>query len=132
MALVNKQPGAAAAAEGTQPGLNEKVVPGSFTEFDAWLFDGARKAGDATVIENAEGCKVVYLSSQNTTDYVWKTEITDKFVQEDYEAYVMGLHEQYPLGYHGIGMRYAMTDAQKMCDAYMVLAASQGGGQFAY
>jgi len=109
-----------------KPELTEKAAPGAFTDLDSWLFDPVRKAGEATVIEGAAGYKVVYLASQNADDFVWKTEIAVTFVNEDFDAYVEGLQEQYPFGYHGFGMRYALKEAQRMCDAWMEYAAEQG------
>ena len=108
-----------------KPALTEKAAPGTFTDLDSWLFDPARKAGEATVIEGAAGYKVVYLASQNVGDFAWKTEIADTFVSEDFDTYVEGLREQYPLGYHGFGMRYALKEAQRMCDAWMQYAVEQ-------
>ena len=109
-----------------KPELHEKAAPGDFSELDSWLFDPARKAGDATVIEVSGGYVVTYLAGLNENDFVWQREIGDTFVSEDFEAYVKGLQELYPLGYHGIGMRYALKDAQKMCDAYMEYMVRQG------
>ena len=109
-----------------KPELSEKAAPGDYADLDSWLFDPARKAGDATVIEGSAGYKVVYLASQNANDFAWKSEIADTFVNEDLEAYVEGLRAQYPLGYHGFGMRYAMKEVQRMCDTWMEYAVEQG------
>ena len=131
VALVKEQATAAELEEGT-PGLNEKAVPGGsgIAALDSWLFDAARKPGEATVIEASDSYKVVYLSSQNADSFVWQGEIADKFVEEDYTEYVTGLQEQYKLGYHGIGIRYAVKDAQKMCDAFMEYAAASQQGYY--
>jgi len=118
-----------AALEGN-PALSEKAAPGDFAGLDHWLFDPAREAGDTTVIESSSSYTVVYLASQNTDDYVWKAEIADRFINEDYEAYILGLQELYPLGYHGIGMRYALKDARRMCDAHMDYMLRQGMGNY--
>ena len=128
-ALVKAQPGADEEPEDAKPGLTEKAAPGTHTELDGWLFNPARKAGDAEVVSTESGYTVIYLASQNTTDFVWKTEIANSFADEDYSAYVTELKKEYPLGHHGIGMRFAIKDAQKMCDAYMeYAAASQNNG----
>ncbi|MDR2687316.1 MAG: hypothetical protein LBB75_06145 [Oscillospiraceae bacterium] len=115
-----------------KPALSEKVKPGDYPALDSWLFDPARKAGDATVIESSEGYTVVYLSSQNAGDYVWRTEIAGQLVSDDYDAYLKELQGQYPLGYHGVGMRYARKAARAMCDAHMEQAKSQGNGYANY
>ena len=124
--LAAEQPNPIRTAADAVPGLLEKAVPSDMPELAGWVFDPARKAGDAVVLGTSTGYAVVYLSSQNTDDFAWKKEIADTFAQADYEAYVKGLKEQYPLGYHGIGMRYALKDAQKMCDTYMQYAINQG------
>ena len=102
-------------------GLSEGVAPGdtNVLELDTWLFDAARKAGDAAVIEASDSYKVVYLVQENADVLAWHSEISDEFVEADYIEYVEGLHEEYPLGYHGIGMRFALATAKAMCDEFM-------------
>jgi len=124
--LAAEQPNPIRAAADAEPGLLEKAAPSDMPELAGWVFDPARKEGDAAVLESSTGYVVAYLSSQNADDFTWKKEIADTFAQADYEAYVTDLKEQYPLGYHGIGMRYALKDAQKMCDTYMQYAMEQG------
>lgn len=129
--LVKAQADALAAEEGTEPGLTEKAGPGvsGVDEMDDWLFDTERKAGEATVIATSSSYKVVYLSSINADHYTWMTTISDELVEKDYEAFVLDLQEKYPLGYHGIGTRFAMQYAQQMCDTYMTYAMQQ---QYSY
>lgn len=120
--------------EGVQPGLNEKTGPGEIgvAEMDAWLFDTARKAGEAVVIETSTSYKVVYLASVNTEDFVWKKELSDTLVDDDLTAYVESLLDAYPLGHHGIGMRYAMKEAERMCETYRTAMAEQGNYGYSY
>ena len=132
VALVNAQASAAEAQEDGQPGLTEKAVPSDFPELESWLFDPERKQGDATVIETSDSFKVVYLASQNADSFAWQREIADMFVEEDYTAYVEGLHEQYPMGHHGIGIRFALANAQKMCDDFMEYQRAQQNNNFDY
>ena len=127
--LAAEQPNPIRAGAEAEPGLLEKTAPGDMPELAGWVFDPARKEGEAAVLQTSAGYAVIYLSSQNADDFVWKQEIADTFAQADYEAYVTDLQEQYPLGYHGIGMRYALKDAQKMCDTYMEYAVRQSSEQ---
>jgi len=133
-ALAAEQASAAETEEGKEPGLSEKMAPGDsgIAELDAWVFDPARKAGDAAVIQASGSYKVVYLAALNAGGFTWQGEIADELVEADYTAYVEGLHEQYPLGYHGIGMRFAMADAKALCDAYMAYARQQQSNNISY
>ncbi|MCQ2456114.1 MAG: peptidylprolyl isomerase [Clostridia bacterium] len=56
-------------------GLYEDVAQGSFiTEYDEWLFDGSRKAGDYDFIESKDyGWHIVYYVAAGDTS--WKSEI---------------------------------------------------------
>ena len=126
-ALAAAQPDPIEREEGAQPGLIDDIAPGDFTEFDSWLFGPERKAGDTTVIEGGGSYIVLYMASQNEDRFAWQKEIGNTLAQEDFEAYVLETREQYPLGYHGIGMRYAMKEAQRLCDTWMIHAANYGG-----
>ena len=132
VALVNARASVAEAQEDGQPGLTEKAAPNDFPELESWLFDPARKPGDAEVIETSDSFKVIYLASQNADSFAWQREIADMFVQEDYTAYVEELHEQYPMGHHGIGIRFALANAQKMCDEFMEYQKSQMNNSIDY
>jgi len=133
-ALVDEQVSVAEAQENADAGLSEKMGPGDtgIAEMDTWLFDSARKAGDAAVIEASGSCKVVYLVSQNADNFTWESEISDALVEADYTKYVEGLHELYPLGHHGIGMRFALASAKKMCDEYMEFMKQQSAASYNY
>jgi len=132
--LVNEQASFTEMEEEGQPGLSEKMAPGDtgVAELDAWLFDPARKAGDAAVIETASNCKVVYLSSVNEDVFAWHSEIEGELVDADYAAYVEELQEDYPLGHHGIGMRFALANAKKMCDEFMMYQQAQNNNNLDY
>ncbi|MCL2494300.1 MAG: hypothetical protein FWE98_01415 [Oscillospiraceae bacterium] len=126
-ALAAAQPDPIEREEGAQPGLIDNIAPGDFTDFDSWLFGPERKAGDTTVIEAGGSYIILYLASRNEDRFAWQKEIGNTLAQEDFEAYVLETREQYPLGYHGIGMRYAKKETQRLCDTWMIHAANYGG-----
>jgi len=118
--------------EGAEPGLSENMVPGDsgYAELDAWAFDDARQAGEAAVIETAENFKLVYLASRNDDSFAWQSEIEEELVNEDYVEYVEALQKEYPLGYHGWGLRVALASARKMCDEFMEYMRAQNTNNY--
>ena len=56
--------------DGTTGGLYENVYPGQMvSNFDAWCFDAARKAGDTAVIDTEYGYHVMYFVGTSDTTY---------------------------------------------------------------
>jgi hypothetical protein len=108
-------------------GLTEKAKPGDSgeTALDNWLYDATRTNGQATVIETSSGYKVLYLSKLNKTDFIWKSELSDTHVSEDYQAYLEGLRKQYPLKEHKAGLWFALKTAEQMCVKYIAWQAQQ-------
>ena len=134
IALVNAQTIFEEVQEGGQPGFSEKMAPGDsgVSELDAWAFDPARKAGDAAVIEYSGGCKLVYLSACDADSFAWHREIEEELVDADYTDYVVELQKEYPMGHHGIGMRFALASARKMCDEFMEYQKQQSANNYDY
>lgn len=81
-------------------GLYENVVPGQMVaEYDAWIFDEARKAGDTDIVETDYGYHVMYFVGSNDSYSDAKirsdkaTEDVNKLTEEilDDDAYVIGM-----------------------------------------
>jgi parvulin-like peptidyl-prolyl isomerase len=60
-------------------------------EFDQWLFDKERQAGDVAVLKSEQGYHVVYFSGHGDTYYNYK--ITEKMRSIDFNAWVNGILE---------------------------------------
>ncbi|MDR2753554.1 MAG: hypothetical protein LBB50_04510 [Oscillospiraceae bacterium] len=115
------------AAEGTELGLTEKAAPGTSgeTAIDNWLYSNRRSDGQAAVIETSAGYKVVYIVRLNKGDFVWKTEIADTHVSEDYAGYLDDLHKQYPLKENKAGLWFGRQSAERMCLALIAYQQQQ-------
>ncbi len=67
-------------------GLYENVVPGQMTsEFDKWIFDDSRKAGDTDIVETEFGYHIIYFVSKNGT-YA-DSSIRSSLASEDLEKF---------------------------------------------
>jgi len=113
-------------AEEPDLGLSKAAKPGDAQDaaVDQWLFAAGRKTGDYEIIESEYGITIAYLVSKNEEDFVWKSEMADKHVAEDYEAYLEELRGQYPKQERKLGINAGLKAAQRMCDAF-VLSYSQ-------
>jgi len=66
-ALANEK---SADGDGTTGGLYEDIYPGQMVAaFDAWVFDGNRKAGDTGIVETEYGYHVMYYCGESDTTY---------------------------------------------------------------
>ena len=74
-------------------GLYEDVTPGSMVEnFDAWIFDASRKAGDTGVVETEYGFHVMYFVG--TTEETYREHmITSELREEDFSKWLEEITE---------------------------------------
>lgn len=80
--------------DGTTGGLYEDVYPGQMvTNFDNWVYDEARKAGDYGIIESEYGYHIIYFSGLSLTSYreymvenALRSETVDDWYNEQIEA----------------------------------------------
>ncbi len=79
----------------TNGGLYENVNEGAMVaEFNEWIFDESRKAGDVGIVETEFGCHLIYFvekCEQNYRDYL----ITTNLRNADYTAWHEALLEAY-------------------------------------
>ena len=115
-------------AEDPDLGLNKAAKPGEMVDpIDHWIFAKGRKAGDCEIIDNEDGFTLVYLASQNEDDFVWKSEIADRHVTEDYEAYLQALLLQYKVEENPLGIDASLKAAQRLCDNFVLSYANYNG-----
>ena len=78
----------------TNGGLYEDVYEGDMVEeFDAWLFDEARKAGDVEIVETADyGAHIMYYVGEG--EPVWKLSVESALKDEKYTAAYEALAEK--------------------------------------
>ncbi|MDR2646614.1 MAG: hypothetical protein LBB67_00585 [Oscillospiraceae bacterium] len=102
-------------------GFSEKVAPDDVDEtaIADWIFAADRKSNDTVVVETSTGYAVLLFSKNNTDDFVWKTELTQTHVNEDYDAYVEKTVESYSYKEYSIGFKFALPMAETMCEAYV-------------
>ena len=67
-------------------GLYENIYPGQMvTEFNDWVFDANRKAGDVEIVKTSYGYHIIYFVAQDGTDYYDSTIRASK-ASEDIET----------------------------------------------
>jgi hypothetical protein len=114
----------------TIAGKTEKAAPGAAeAALENWIFDRGRKALDFAVIETSTGYTVVLFSKNNSGDPVWRTELADTHVNEDYEAYLTEAKKQYPFA-EKFGIKSAVKASQKLCDTYAESVASAAASAY--
>ena len=75
-------------------GRYENVKSGDMTtEFNDWLFDSARAAGDTGIVKTTYGYHVMYFIGDGTT--AWKADADSKMRESDYEEAYTKLTEKY-------------------------------------
>ncbi len=121
-----------AQAEKKPAGLTEQAAPAEGTEGTAlnqWLYRPERKERDHAVIETDAGYVFVVFDKQHMEgdrpDYIWMTKLTNEHVEKDYDAYLKELIKNYPLNENAFGMKFALKDAQKMCDGLVATLKAQ-------
>ena len=62
-------------------------------DLEAWIFDGARKAGDSTLIDAKEGSYLLYMLADG--DLQWKVRTRGDLLQEDLDALLEECAEKY-------------------------------------
>ena len=80
-------------------GLYRHVYEGQFvTNYNEWLFDGARQSGDTDIVENKGsyyGYHVVYYVQKNQDFYTWMAKAESSLASEDTQTWLEGLMENY-------------------------------------
>ena len=73
-------------ASNTRGGLYEDVYPGqTLTEFNDWIYDSSRKAGDTGVVQTTSGCHIMYFvgeSDMTFRDFMIKNELLSDDITE--------------------------------------------------
>ena len=90
-------------------GLYEHIYPGQMvTEFNDWVFDANRKAGDVELVETEYGYHIIYFVAKDGTDYYDST-IRSSKANEDIETETKALQEgkDYVVGLGPRRMNYA-------------------------
>lgn len=75
-------------------GLYTGVTQGAMlAEFDAWCFDGARKAGDVDVVKTSAGYHLMYFVGQGKA--VWQEKVSSDLTQTAFNEKLTELESQY-------------------------------------
>lgn len=85
-------------SNGEDGGLYENVLKGQMvTEFEDWIYDDARKAGDVELVKTQYGWHMMYYVGEGKT--AWKVTAENGLKNEDYEKHLEELNEKYELEY---------------------------------
>lgn len=68
-------------------------VQGTYSDLNDWLFDEARQPGDTTLVENTNGCYLVYYEKSNVP--VWQQTAITALRADDQQAWLDALKEPY-------------------------------------
>ncbi len=80
----------------------ESVIPSQMVEeFENWLFDSARKAGDTDIVESEYGFHLMYFIGENTDELAWQvisksaihSERIGEWTDEKYETFKITVNE---------------------------------------
>ena len=66
-------------------------------EFDAWIYDEARKAGDTAIIKTSYGWHVMYFCGEGLE--AWQAEAFENLQSQDYSADIEELNNKYKATY---------------------------------
>ena len=79
-------------------GLYKNITKGYMVEeFDAWIYDEARKAGDTAVIKTSYGWHVMYFCGEGLE--AWQAEAFENLQSQDYSADIEELNNKYKATY---------------------------------
>ncbi len=85
-------------SNGEDGGLYENVLKGQMvTEFEDWIYDEARQAGDVELVKTQYGWHIMYYVGEGKT--AWKVTAESELKNEDYEKHLEELNEKYELEY---------------------------------
>jgi hypothetical protein len=80
-------------------GLYQNVKSGSMTtEFNDWIFDSSRKAGDTDIIQTSYGYHIMYYVCAGLP--AWQADVTSAIQSSDYTTAYTSLKEQYPVTFN--------------------------------
>ncbi|MCL2106808.1 MAG: hypothetical protein FWH26_07130 [Oscillospiraceae bacterium] len=106
--------------------LLEKASPNeNVAVVESWIFSGDRKEGDIEIIEfpagdsTPGGYALVLFGKNNAEDLIWKNELADSHVSEDYDSYTEELTKEYATVPHGWGLQAARKTAERMILSYI-------------
>lgn len=86
-------------------GLLEQVYKGDASnDLTNWIFAEGRAVGDWALLQTDDGYHIVYVDSFGAP--YWKLEVKRTLRQNDYDTWMKGLREKYPLGEEGLGMKF--------------------------
>ncbi|HPE16716.1 MAG TPA: peptidylprolyl isomerase, partial [Oscillospiraceae bacterium] len=86
-------------------GLLEQVYKGETSnDLTDWIFADGRAVGDWALLQTDDGYHIVYVDSFGVP--YWKLEVKSTLRQNDYNTWMEGLREKYPLGEEGFGMKF--------------------------
>ena len=75
-------------------GLYSQIRKGDMIdEFDAWIFDSSRKAGDYDIVKTDYGYHIMYFVG--TDEIAWKIDCQSAIEDEEYTAYMADLEAKY-------------------------------------
>ena len=82
----------------TKGGLYENITKGQMvSEFENWIYDESRKAGDTGVVKSTYGYHVMYFAGDGTIS--WQVETEEKMRGADYTEAYEALTEKYAVNY---------------------------------
>ncbi len=85
-------------SNGEDGGLYENVLKGQMvTEFEDWIYDEARQAGDVELVKTQYGWHLMYYVGEGKT--AWKVTAENGLKNEDYDKHLEELKEKYELEY---------------------------------
>ena len=85
-------------SNGEDGGLYENVLKGQMVEeFENWIYDEARVAGDVDLVKTDYGWHIMYYVGEGKT--AWKVTAEKGLKNEDYEKHLEELKEKYELEY---------------------------------
>lgn len=81
-------------------GLYENIIKGKMTtEFDAWIYDSARKAGDCAVVKTADyGYHIIYFVGNG--DATWKQTVRADMESKAGDDLIEAVEEEFPVTFY--------------------------------
>ena len=96
-------------SDSAEGGLYENVYHNQMvSEFNDWIFDPARKAGDTDIVKTTYGYHIIYFVGQG--ENYRRTQIIDDLKSSDYDAWTASLTEGKDAVLDEAGTKYLRTD----------------------
>lgn len=118
-------------------GLYENVLPGTMVApFDSWIFDAARKEGDAEIVETEYGYHVIYFikGNDNYYDSVIRTEKANEDAEKEVDEILNAETNTIRFGVdnQGKGIKYAENKVLKKITTLLQMQSNNSGATAAY